>query len=505
MSSQDGTVEVNPARAKKRSTAASTTTSQNGPPQSQSFFFVDPASSTREKRAHVMRHHIQAKRKQNMLASHSDRHSRREPRVYPWMKKSNSNSDENDSKPLREVITTQKSTNYKREESSNAVAQPTDSLTGLRKDPFATLAFDASLPWAEEHLADLWTSRLTYWSGPNSHMKNRIFQGAMRNRTTFEAVVLGYCARWEFNLATPREDGYKDSSRVQFYESRVRQALTAKSPHRSSQAFDEEALAMTLTGLALQEERFGDKDKACEYAEQAKELQLYQQRQSISAANAVNAVCRPFLLYVLGTMDPHSSAVSSDEMAQMVDFLHMAHQSMATDKDENYLKEVPQRSAAFQFDSPLFQLLSSGPRPSQVPMENRNFVVNINKPTNERARTAALIYIVLALSEFRQRKSKVVRFLGHLLQLVADYDLDRNPACESFMYFLMEETFDSDLRQPDRAWQSNDLLQIHKRLPFELQFQFNEMLLGYLMLLPPVTTVDAFEKGLQDMKHTNVR
>lgn len=323
----------------------------------------------------------------------------------------------------------------------------------------------------------------------------------MRNRTTFEAVVLGYCARWEFKLAPPREDGYKDSSRVQFYESRVRQALTTKQPYRSNKPFDEESLALTLTGLALQEERFGDKDKACEYAEQAKELQLYRQRQSINAVNAVNAVCRPFLLYVLGTMDPRSSTVTSGEMAQMVDFLHMAHQTMTADNDENYLEEVPIRSAAFQFDSPLFQILSSGPRPSQVPLENRSFVVNVNKPTTEWARTAALIYIVLALSEFRQQKSKVVRFLNHLLQIVADYGLDRNPACESFMYFLLEETFDSDLRQPDRAWRTNDLLQIHKRLPFELQFQFNETLLGYLMLLPPVTTVEAFEKGLQEVKN----
>ncbi|PCH08458.1 Hypothetical protein PENO1_005480 [Penicillium occitanis (nom. inval.)] len=503
MSSQDGTVEVNPARVKKRSTAA-TAASQNGPQQSQSFFFVDPASSTREKRAHVMRHHIQAKRKQNMLAGHADRHSRREPRVYPWMKKSNVSSDANDSKPLRGVITT-KSTFYKTEESSNTVVRLTDSLTGFRKDPFATLAFDASVPWAEEYLADLWTSRLTYWSGQNTHMKNKIFQDALRNRTTFEAIVLGYCARWELNLAPPREDGYRDNSRVQFYESRVRQALVTKQPYRSNQPLDEESLTLTLTGMALQEERFGDKDKACEYAKQAKELQLYLQRQSISAVNAVNAACRPFLLYVLGTMDPRSSTVTSDEMAQMVDFLRTVHQAMTADNDENYLKEVPRRSAAFQFDSPLFQILSSGPRPSQVPPENRNFVVNVNTPTTEWARTAALIYIVLALSEFGQQKSKVVRFLDHLLQLIADYGLDRNPACESFMYFLIGETFDSDLRQPNRAWRTNDLLQIHKRLPFELQFRFNEMLLGYLMLMPPVTTLEAFEKGLQEMKHGKVR
>ena len=36
----------------------------------------------------------------------------------------------------------QKSTFYKTEEISSAVAPLSDSLTGLRKDPFATLAFD---------------------------------------------------------------------------------------------------------------------------------------------------------------------------------------------------------------------------------------------------------------------------------------------------------------------------------------------------------------------------
>ncbi|EED22953.1 conserved hypothetical protein [Talaromyces stipitatus ATCC 10500] len=497
MSSQDRlgdvAVEVNVPRVKKRSTAASS--SQNGQ-QSQAFFFVDPASSTREKRAHVMRHHIQTKRKQNMLANHADRHSRREPRVYPWMKKSSDNGGANaGSKPLRGVVP-MKSTVYKPDESSNAVVHHLNSLAALRKDPFATLAFDTSVPWAEEHLVDMWTSRLTYWSGQNIHMKNRIFQEAMRNRTTFEAVVLGYCARWESTLTPPDPDGSKDSSRVQFYESRVRQAIASKQAYRSSPVFDEQALSLTLTGLALQEERFGDKDKAREYAEQAKALQLYRHSQSVNAANSV----RPFLLYVLGTMDPCSLTVEMDEIAHLVDFLHMAHRSLAADNDENYLIEVPQRSAAFQFDSPLFQLLSAGPRPSQVPIENRSFVVNKNKPTTEWARTAALIYIVMALSEFGQEKSKVVRFLDHLLQLVADYGLDRNPACESFMYFLMEETFDSDLRQPDRVWRANDLLQIQKRLPFESQFRFNEMLLGYLMLMPPVTTVEAFEKDLLDTK-----
>lgn len=100
----DGVLAVHSSRPRKRSanTMAPQGASQNG--QTQAFFFVDPASSTREKRAHVMRHHIQAKRKQTMQATHTDRQSRREPRVYPWTKKPGGNEAEPNARPIHSAI-----------------------------------------------------------------------------------------------------------------------------------------------------------------------------------------------------------------------------------------------------------------------------------------------------------------------------------------------------------------------------------------------------------------
>jgi hypothetical protein len=56
--------------------------------QAQSFFFVNSGSSTREKRAHVMRHHIQEKRKQHLVGNQAERQANRSPRYLPWRKKS---------------------------------------------------------------------------------------------------------------------------------------------------------------------------------------------------------------------------------------------------------------------------------------------------------------------------------------------------------------------------------------------------------------------------------
>lgn len=93
------TATTRPPKPRKRAANAA---GQNG--AGQAFFFVDSDSSTREKRAHVMRHHIQTKRKQHHLTTQSDRQSSRGPRYLPWRKKSDSDatsSGEQDDGPVR--------------------------------------------------------------------------------------------------------------------------------------------------------------------------------------------------------------------------------------------------------------------------------------------------------------------------------------------------------------------------------------------------------------------
>lgn len=59
------------------------------PVKSQMFYFVDSNSSSREKRAHVMRHHVQEKRKQrkHCKLSAETEHSIRPLRCLPWQQK----------------------------------------------------------------------------------------------------------------------------------------------------------------------------------------------------------------------------------------------------------------------------------------------------------------------------------------------------------------------------------------------------------------------------------
>jgi hypothetical protein len=315
-------------------------------------------------------------------------------------------------------------------------------------------------------------------------MKEKAFRAAMRHRTSFEALILGYCARWK-----PHLDGKPNDAMIQYYDLQVQFALSNMGRHGAND-FDDDSLSLSFTGLMLQEERFGDKHKAQQYAQKAKNVQLYRKSQPM------DTTCRSLLFFILCIMNPPCQSISIDEKLQLVDLLRMGDRFMTEHATQEYLRDVPRREDTFHFKSPIYQLLSSGPRPSQVPLESRSYVVNKNTPTMEWSRTAALMYIVLALYSYRGSKDKTARFLDHLHYLISKHDLDRNPACESFIFFLVEESYDADMRQPDRAWQTNELLNVHKKLPPDMQFRFNETLLNFLMLVPPVVPVDDFEEKL---------
>lgn len=365
-------------------------------------------------------------------------------------------------------------------------------VTDARKDSSSTSAYeetyDDNTPWGEEQLIDMWNSQMTYWSGQNAHMKEKIYYAALTHRVSFEGIILGYCSRWEFHL-----NNRTDDSVWRNYEFRVRQAIMNKTDEHGP--LEDDTITLALGGLALQETRFGDKNKAREYVGQARDIQLHKK------TKPTNRLCQPLLFFLLTIMDPQDIAIHLTEANVLLVFLRRARECMEKDSDDQYLMTVPQRSASFQFDCPLFQLLSSGPRPSQVPVDRRFFVVNKNVPTTEWARTAALIYIILALCDFCGDQVKTSRFLAELQQLLIRYGLDRNPACESLLFFLLEDTWSEDLKNPKRGWQTSQVVEIHKRLPFELQFRFNEMLLGYLMLIPPITSVEAFERDLYGIAH----
>jgi hypothetical protein len=351
-------------------------------------------------------------------------------------------------------------------------------LGASRKDPFDVLPITSS----DMELADYWTNKLTYWSGQNKHIKDCAFKTAMAHPLSFRAVILAYCARWKaqlYNHSNAREIDYHLTNARKGVEDAVNGRIQ----------IDGDSLAMAFAGLALQEDRFGSKEKAGEYEERA--VQIFR------AGARSSGLAEVFLHYVRYVMIPSPQTLTRSENSQgwLVTFLRAAEDLMVSHNNENYLTFCPQRRIAFQMESPLFSLLSSGPRPSRVPHDSRIYVVR-NVPTQEITRTAALIYITAALWDFQDSPGKTQRFLIYLNNLVKKHELDRYPACESFIWHLLEENCDIDLKDSERAWSTGELLKIHKRLPPDLQFQYNETLFSFLMLAKPIRGVEAFEKEL---------
>ncbi|GFG20967.1 hypothetical protein IFM61606_00914 [Aspergillus udagawae] len=483
---------LQPSTKSKRRRRLSTTEDQ--PAKDRIFFFVDSNSSSREKRAYVMRHHVQEKRKlRKHLHPHDsdDRRNNRPLRYLPWKQKPNEKDDLEGTDAVRGIenetvshgnalIQTRFSLPRPAFSASNTplLTSPVTPLDASRQDPFHSLPMVCSKD--DLDLIDCWTNKLTYWSGQNKYIKDQIFRSAMVHPLPFQAVVLGYCSRWKAHIYNLR-----DSRQVRTHIGQATRKI--EMIRKGSMDIDGDNLAMALTGLSLQEERFGRQQRAREYADQAVQI--------LRSQGGTRKGVQVFLHYVLYVaISPHPTV---DKVGQrwLLTFLRAAEEMMHKHTSAAFLSSAPLRREAFQMDGLLFPLLSSGPRPSQVPQTSRLYVVR-DTPSQEICRTAALIYITAALWDFQDSPSKTSRFLNYINTVVKEHQLDRYPACETLVWLLLEEGYESDMRDPERAWSTGELLKTHKQLRPDLQFQFNEILLSLLMLTPPVRGIDAFEEEL---------
>lgn len=353
-------------------------------------------------------------------------------------------------------------------------------LDASRKDPFS------SLPIVHEpedtELVDYWTSKLTYWSGQNPHVKNQVFRAAMQHPVSFQAVILAYCARWKAQLY-----GLTDSKEVQRHVGQAKKNI--EDATTGAMHVPEDPLAMTMTGMALGEERFGSKPDAWAFLGRA--IRILRPR---TGSNMAVEVFLQYVRYIISPL-PGATIKPADER-WLVTFLRGAHGLMQKHSDPEYQKQVPQRRESFQMECPLFALLSSGPRPSQVPHASRMYVVRDDQ-TQEVSRTGALMFITAALWDSIDSPDKTRRFLAYLHAQIQRHQLDRHPACETLLWLLLEQGCDHDLRDPERAWSTGALLRTHRVLRPDLQFHFNEILMSFLTLREPIRGIDVFEQELQ--------
>ncbi|KAJ5312850.1 hypothetical protein PENANT_c007G02550 [Penicillium antarcticum] len=473
-----------PSKAGRRRRAPD---SKNKPPKSQHFYFVDSNSSSKEKRAHVMRHHVQEKKKQRKMSHGS---AEQASGGIAWPMKADAgliaDTESDTSSTAQEPSDSQFSqlqirfSNVKPPSQSLPlhIGSPVTILDASRKDPFDSLPMEYDREDLE--LADLWTNKLTYWSGQNLYLKNQIFRTAMGNPLSFKAVVLAYCARWKAQLY-----GMTDSLEIQRHVGQATKLIEEATS--GSMEVKPDDLAMALAGMALHEERFGSKQKAQDHVNRA--VQLMRPR------TGTNMPVETFIHYVRYIMTPEIPKINQSEQNWLLTFLRGAENLMQRQSTPGYLSKAPHRFKAFQMESPLFSLLSSGPRPSQVPQAWRIYVVR-DAQTQEVSRTAALIYITAALWYFQDSPDKTDRFLAQVCAMVKQHHLDQDPACETLLWLLLEEGYDSDLRDPERGWSTGELLQCHKQLRPDLQFQFNEILMSFLSLHTPIRGVNVFEEEL---------
>lgn len=348
-----------------------------------------------------------------------------------------------------------------------------------RRDPFSSPP--VLYRPEDQELVDWWTTKLSYWSGQNHYVKNTIYRTAMEHPLPFQTIILTYSARWRAQMnETP------DSIEVQQRVGQVRKQLDdclarliPINPHH---------LAAALAGMALQEQRFGSSDESRVYLEQA--LGIIQPRAGINASADV------FVQYVRYIMPPLRTTLGSAGRDWLVTFLRGAEDLTRTHSSSEYLALAPQRCTAFQMGSPLFCLLSSGPRPTQVPPASRRYVVP-GAHTLEVSRAAALVYITAVLWDFRDSPDKTVRFLTYLHGLVEQHQLDRELNCETLLWLLLEQGCDPDLRDSERAWSTGELLEMNKQLRPDLQFHFNEILMSFFTLQPPIRGIDVFEAEIE--------
>ncbi|KAJ5558281.1 hypothetical protein N7461_002253 [Penicillium sp. DV-2018c] len=507
--SRDGTQVAKPGRRRRAAEP------KNKLHKIQHFYFVDQNSSSKEKRAHVMRHHVQEKRKQRKLSHEisstqqitntrscpTDESARIIQGTSPvsvstavhnplygdtsiWQPHPSAQiaGPIERSDNLGHQIESASMKSQFQPSLSQQIGSPITIMDASRRDPFSSLPIECNA--TDHELVDYWRHRLSYWSGQNLHVKDQIFRTAMKHPLSFKAVVLSYCARWKAQLYD-----LPDSWEIQRHVGQAAKLVDEASSGSVPIHMDE--LIMSLGGMALHEGRFGSKPLAQTYINRA--VQLMRPRTETSRPVEV------FIHYVRYLMMPANSEINETEQQWLLTFLRGAEDLMRRHNTPEYLSQVPGRAQAFQMESPLFSLLSSGPRPSQVPQERRVYVVR-DAHTQEVSQTAALIYITAALWEFQESPDKTARFLEYLNTAVKLHRLDRDPACETLLWLLLEEGYNSDLRDPERGWSTGELLRAHKQLRPELQFQFNEILMSFLSFSTPIRGVDVFEKELLHSK-----
>lgn len=309
---------------------------------------------------------------------------------------------------------------------------------------------------------------MSYWSGQNTHMKVNVFRNSMLHSVTFFVTILCYCARY-----LSRNCYVQDTAMAARYAATAERILEDYMQQEDAQ---DDNIVMALTALSLQEERYGSKEKSRRYMSSA--------MQRLKPHVGKFPGQEPFLHFVQYITAEQNMEFQTDEALQLRYFLHNAEALSVEHSQTQFLAQVPRRKSLFEYTTPLHLLLSSGPHPTPMSETERRWIIKTESLAGV-CRTAALLLITSTLCDMRYSADKCNRYLDKLITTTQERGFHRRPATESFLWMLLEEPYDEDLKNPWRAWLVGNLLRSSKKLPPFLRFQFDELLLSYLMLKTP--------------------
>lgn len=331
-------------------------------------------------------------------------------------------------------------------------------------------------------LEEFYHDKLYYCSGPDpacDYAKNILWKHTLDDKVTFQSVPLMLAAGHRASCS-PTDNNQKSFEQyVQSTEPALECYLRTTLDNDATRAGK---FAMVRAGQALGEARFGSPSRSQTRISEA--LTVLQQRKG--AIHPVTTTWIHFVYYMMQVSSkPSDISVSQDEASAFTTFLQSAERLSLLQRSHTWSRRVASRERLFRPGSALHNMLATPAELSPKEKEARQSRPwDIVRGQSDRipavARLACLLHINAALSDLRDSYENTAAYLDYLEDKVRQFQLDRYPTVESFVWILMEQESDPEVRSHDRPTFVGKLLRVSRRMDAPVCDWLADTLLRYL-------------------------
>jgi hypothetical protein len=366
---------------------------------------------------------------------------------------------------------------------------PQTPMSAARKDPFASLAL--SLDNEGHELLDYYITvipglvfradlRATYLLNP---VRDVLFKEAMIDPLILQSSVLaftaGYKARWY---------GFKETEQSRRLLNQAVHLAEKTAMLNSGQPTN--GLIMGFTSLAHWEDRWGSSENSYNYLNRAQHLM--KQRSDMSGPRP-RLPCETWLHWLHFTLRPKpepDGSISSPHPSLISCLWHLYH-IMHFQREMAARIPNTRRLLLFEPGSALHQLLSAPAKIEHVP--ETQYIYSVIARMNLTFRIGSLLYIHVALWDYRESQEDTEEYLAMLEQTVKQHEIDRFPSTSLLLWVMLEAEDHPRLGNPARAWKVGEMLNEAKKLQRDQQERLGDFLLALLSMTDPPTNLPFWE------------